>query len=42
MSATGLFAENALRVAKKELAWEVDYEREAECATKFGWVCGDN
>ncbi|XP_072166914.1 atypical kinase COQ8B, mitochondrial-like [Diadema setosum] len=31
----GLYAESAIEVAKKELAWEVDYIREAECAEKF-------
>jgi aarF domain-containing kinase len=31
----GLFIDNLVEVAKKELAWEVDYEREAECTKKF-------
>ncbi|XP_075233856.1 ubiquinone biosynthesis protein COQ8, mitochondrial isoform X2 [Lycorma delicatula] len=31
----GLFIENLVEVAKRELAWEVDYVREAECTKKF-------
>lgn len=31
----GLFIEEAATVARRELNWEVDYVREAECATKF-------
>lgn len=31
----GLFIENIMRYARKELAWEVDYIREAECARRF-------
>lgn len=31
----GMFIENVVEVAKRELAWEVDYEREAECTKKF-------
>ncbi|XP_037123990.1 atypical kinase COQ8B, mitochondrial [Syngnathus acus] len=31
----GLFAESSLEVLQKELAWECDYEREAESAKKF-------
>jgi len=31
----GLFLEEAATVARKELSWEVDYYREAECAMKF-------
>lgn len=27
----GLFLENTIAVARKELAWETDYIREAEC-----------
>lgn len=30
-----MFIDNLVEVAKKELAWEVDYEREAECTKKF-------
>ncbi|MEQ2159906.1 hypothetical protein GOODEAATRI_028015, partial [Goodea atripinnis] len=32
---TGLFADSSLEVLQKELAWECDYKREAECAKKF-------
>ncbi|CAH2103642.1 unnamed protein product [Euphydryas editha] len=31
----GMFIDNIVEVAKKELAWEVDYVREAECTKKF-------
>ncbi|CAH4038562.1 unnamed protein product [Pieris brassicae] len=31
----GMFIDNIVEVAKKELAWEVDYMREAECTRKF-------
>ena len=31
----GLFMENIVTVAKRELAWEVDYEREARYTMKF-------
>ena len=31
----GMFIDNLARVAKRELAWEVDYRREAECTRKF-------
>ncbi|XP_050361435.1 atypical kinase COQ8B, mitochondrial [Nymphalis io] len=31
----GLFIDNIVEVAKKELSWEVDYVREAECTKKF-------
>lgn len=31
----GMFIDNIVRVAKRELAWEVDYEREAEYTEKF-------
>ncbi|XP_014287161.1 atypical kinase COQ8B, mitochondrial [Halyomorpha halys] len=31
----GLFLEKMIEVAKRELAWEVDYVREAECTRKF-------
>ncbi|XP_069690164.1 atypical kinase COQ8B, mitochondrial isoform X2 [Periplaneta americana] len=30
-----LFIDNLVEVAKRELAWEVDYEREADCTKKF-------
>ncbi|OMH82262.1 AarF domain-containing protein kinase 4 [Zancudomyces culisetae] len=31
----GMYLENSIRVARKELAWECDYLREAECNRKF-------
>lgn len=31
----GLFIDSMVDVARKELAWEVDYLREAECSMKF-------
>ncbi|XP_052768456.1 atypical kinase COQ8B, mitochondrial-like [Mya arenaria] len=31
----GLYVDSVIRVAKKELAWEVDYLREAECSDIF-------
>nr|XP_057935207.1 atypical kinase COQ8B, mitochondrial [Doryrhamphus excisus] len=31
----GLFADSSLEVLQRELAWECNYEREAECAKKF-------
>ncbi|XP_051934887.1 atypical kinase COQ8B, mitochondrial isoform X2 [Hippocampus zosterae] len=31
----GLFADSSLEVLQRELAWECDYDREAECAKKF-------
>nr|CAI5861035.1 unnamed protein product [Callosobruchus analis] len=31
----GMFLDNLIVVAKRELAWEVDYVREAECTKKF-------
>ncbi|KAL3267298.1 hypothetical protein HHI36_011429 [Cryptolaemus montrouzieri] len=31
----GMFLENLMVVAKRELAWEVDYQREAACTKKF-------
>lgn len=31
----GMFIDNVVEVAKRELAWEVDYTREAECAKKY-------
>lgn len=31
----GMFIDNIVRVAKRELAWEVDYQREAEYTEKF-------
>uniref|UniRef100_A0A8C5BU53 Coenzyme Q8B n=1 Tax=Gadus morhua TaxID=8049 RepID=A0A8C5BU53_GADMO len=34
----GLFADSSLEVLQRELAWECDYKREAECAKKFRWA----
>lgn len=31
----GMYIDNVVAVARKELAWEVDYLREAKCAKKF-------
>ncbi|XP_026860530.2 atypical kinase COQ8B, mitochondrial isoform X2 [Electrophorus electricus] len=31
----GLFADSSLEVLKRELAWECDYRREAECTKRF-------
>lgn len=31
----GMFVDNLVLVAKRELAWEVDYIREADCTRKF-------
>ncbi|XP_068601981.1 atypical kinase COQ8B, mitochondrial [Brachionichthys hirsutus] len=31
----GLFADSSLEVLQRELAWECDYRREAECAKRF-------
>lgn len=30
-----MFIDNLVDVAKRELSWEVDYAREAECTKKF-------
>ena len=32
---TGLYVDKALDVARRELAWECDYIREAKCSEKF-------
>ena len=32
----GIFIDNVVKVAKRELTWEVDYNREAEFTTNFG------
>lgn len=37
----GMFLENLMTVAKRELAWEVDYLREAECTKKFKKILKD-
>lgn len=31
----GMYVDSVIKVAKKELAWEVDYIREAECGVRF-------
>lgn len=31
----GLFLDSAISVARKELAWETDYQREAQCSMRF-------
>ncbi|XP_071794918.1 atypical kinase COQ8B, mitochondrial-like [Asterias amurensis] len=38
----GLYVENAVDVARRELAWEVDYTREAEWSRKFRNVLRDD
>lgn len=38
----GIFIEKVVEVAKRELSWEVDYIREAECAKRFQRLLGDN
>ncbi len=30
-----MYVDNVMKVARRELAWECDYNREAECSTKF-------
>lgn len=30
-----LYVDNLMKVARRELAWECDYVREAECSEKF-------
>ncbi|XP_055052049.2 atypical kinase COQ8B, mitochondrial [Misgurnus anguillicaudatus] len=38
----GLFADSSLEVLQKELAWECDYRREADCAKRFrSYLKGD-
>lgn len=37
----GMYMEEFIKVAKVELAWEVDYLREAECARKFAELVKD-
>ncbi|XP_077466897.1 atypical kinase COQ8B, mitochondrial [Stigmatopora argus] len=38
----GLFADSSLEVLQRELAWECDYEREAESAKKFKSLLEEN
>lgn len=35
LAPSGLFADNTLQVLQKELEWECDYRREADCARRF-------
>ena len=35
----GLFLDSAISVARKELTWETDYQREAQCSMRFKLVC---
>lgn len=34
----GLFVDSVVAVARKELAWETDYEREAQFSSKFRYT----
>ena len=38
----GVFMDNMMSVAKKELSWEVDYEREAACGIRFRELLADD
>nr|CAG8447420.1 4007_t:CDS:10 [Entrophospora candida] len=38
----GLYLENTIKVARRELAWETDYVREAECMEKFDELLKDD
>ncbi|XP_069500560.1 atypical kinase COQ8B, mitochondrial [Ambystoma mexicanum] len=38
----GLFPENSIQVLRKELAWECDYNREAQCAKRFRQLLQDD
>ncbi|KAG0238718.1 hypothetical protein BGW42_002584 [Actinomortierella wolfii] len=38
----GMYLENTIKVAQRELAWETDYLREAECITEFGKLLKDD
>ncbi|KAJ1769502.1 hypothetical protein LPJ74_003988 [Coemansia sp. RSA 1843] len=38
----GMYLENTIRVARKELHWECDYRREAEAMTKFGTLLAND
>jgi len=38
----GLYLDNTIKVARRELAWETDYVREAECMEKFGKFLKDD
>ncbi|KAI9499783.1 ABC1 family-domain-containing protein [Coemansia spiralis] len=38
----GMYLENTIRVARKELHWECDYQREAEAMARFGSLLADD
>jgi predicted unusual protein kinase regulating ubiquinone biosynthesis (AarF/ABC1/UbiB family) len=38
----GLYLDNTIKVARRELAWETDYVREAKCMEKFGKLLKDD
>lgn len=38
----GIFIDKIVEVAKRELSWEVDYYREAECAKRFKKLLDDH
>ena len=38
----GLYLDNTIKVARRELAWETDYVREAECMENFGKILKDD
>ncbi|KAJ1965134.1 hypothetical protein GGI12_000979 [Dipsacomyces acuminosporus] len=38
----GMYLENTIKVARKELAWECDYAREADAMVKFGELLADD
>ncbi|KAJ2228072.1 hypothetical protein IWW45_006760 [Coemansia sp. RSA 485] len=38
----GMYLENTIKVARKELHWECDYQREAEAMVRFGQLLADD
>ncbi|KAF9919454.1 hypothetical protein FBU30_011015 [Linnemannia zychae] len=38
----GMYLDNTIKVAQRELAWETDYLREAECIEEFGKLLKDD
>ncbi|KAJ1650313.1 hypothetical protein IWQ61_008850 [Dispira simplex] len=38
----GLYLENTIRVAQRELKWETDYHREAQCLSRFRSLLADD
>ncbi|KAJ2566520.1 hypothetical protein GGH12_000846 [Coemansia sp. RSA 1822] len=38
----GMYLDNSIRVARRELHWECDYQREADAMTKFGALLADD